>query len=183
MSATEGPVYTVERTPRGVRVEIPASRDWRVIGWIGTCAVMWGVIEILTARQLLQGRDPEEGATAFLVLWLALWSTGGIIMFSTLAWHLVGREVITITDRCWTYRAEAFGLGRTSVYHAIAVRNLRAVPYEPPPLFTQRSWPLPPVLGGSEGPLAFDYGSRIVRFGPSLDEMAAQRLVRALEDA
>jgi hypothetical protein len=179
----EGRLYTVERTPRGVRVVIPAQRDWLAIAWIAACAVVWGVVEILAARQLLHGRDPEEGATAFLVLWLALWSAGGIVLFCTLAWHLVGREVITITDTSWTYRAEAFGLGRTSVYHAIAVRNLRAVPYDPPPLFTQRSWPLPPVLGGGEGPLAFDYGSRIVRFGPSLDEVEAQRLVRALQHA
>ncbi|HEX7892527.1 MAG TPA: hypothetical protein VF522_24455 [Ramlibacter sp.] len=183
MSAMEGRLYTVERTPRGVRVTIPAQREWLAIAWIGACAVIWGVIEIVTARQLLAGRDPEEGAAAFLVMWLALWSTGGIILFSTLAWHLVGREVITITDRSWTYRAEAFGLGRTKVYHAIAVKNLRALPYDPPPLFTQRSWPLPPVLGGGQGPLAFDYGSRIVRFGPSLDTSQAMRLVRALEDA
>lgn len=179
----EGRLYTVERTPRGVRVVIPARRDWAIVAWVGLWAVVWGVVEIMTARQLLHGRDPEEGATAFLVLWLALWTAGGVLTFSTLAWHLVGREVITIDDRRWTYRAEAFGLGRTRTYHAMAVRNLRAVPYDPPSLFTQRSWPLPPLLGGGEGPLAFDYGSRIVRFGPALDELAASRLVRALQDA
>ena len=168
--------FHVEVTPDGLRVVIPARRNWFVvlflIAWLGG----WVFGEASASSQLLRHEDND---TAFLAFWLLGWTIGGAFAATAVVWQLAGREIISITSSTLLHRAEAFGLGWSRSYKASEVRNLRSTEYASSALANQRSW-LPPVTGSGFGPVAFDYGARTIRMAPSLEEAEAKMLVLEL---
>jgi hypothetical protein len=169
--------FQVETTTDGLRIAIPARRNWFVIlfllAWLGG----WTFGEISAAGELLH--HGEKTPTGFLVFWLAAWTLGGVFAVGAVLWQVAGREVVTANSSTLTHRIEIFGLGLSRSYRASEIKNLRATEYSVSPFSNQRAW-FPPLYGSGFGPVAFDYGARTIRLAPSLEEAEAKLLVHSL---
>ena len=170
------PPFRQDHRPGGVVVLIPARRRWLAIPFLGFWLVGWAFGEVMVARQLLLGAGP---ASAFLLVWLSLWTLGGAFAMTALAWSVAGREVVSVASRTFSVRREVLGIGRTWEYDADRVHNLR-VSTGGLDAFSGsggfRAW------GLSGGPVAFDYGARTVRFGAGVDEAEAASVIRELSE-
>lgn len=168
---------------------LPPRRMWfqRVI--LCVWLVGWGFGAVLVPMRELSGqiKAAPSGATsaappaAFLIMWCLLWYGGGLLALLWVLWQICGREVVTAKPDGLFLRREVFGLGRTRGYVAAQVRNLRLAPrpawWEG---FVARSAdPFAQWLG--EGAIAFDYGSRTVRFGAGVDEAEAADITATLQ--
>jgi hypothetical protein len=168
--------FHAETTTDGLRVVIPASRNWFTLLFMFVWLGGWIMGEKDVAGQLVAG---NKAPTAFLLLWLTGWSLGGLFAFSTVLWQLAGREILIVNSSALTHRVEVFGVGINRSYGASDIKNLRATEYSASPTFNQRAM-FPPLFGSGHGPVAFDYGARTIRIGASLEEAEAKSLVSSL---
>ena len=168
------PRFRSEVTPQGLRIVIPAGRNWLILlfllAWLGG----WVMGEVTVSKQLLN--STAKTPIAFLSFWLVGWTIGGTLAAGAVLWQLAGREVLTIDSMSLLYRIEAFGIGRSRSFRAADVKNFRSADYAFSPFMNQRTW-FPPIVGAGYGPVAFDYGARTFRIAPSLDEAEARILV------
>ena len=173
------PRYSLEQTAEGLRVTIPARRNWFVLLFLLVWFAGWLFGEVTVSNQVIHPvrNEPDR---LFLVVWLLAWTIGGAFAIAAAAWQLAGREVITFDSATLSHRVEAFGIGRTRTFRLADVRRLRATEWSNSPFSNQRMW-FPPVFGGGYGPLAFDYGARTFRIAPGLDEAEANMLVQELK--
>lgn len=169
--------FRAETTADGLRVVIPASRNWFamlfLLAWLGG----WTIGETNVAGQLLNAGDRTP--TGFLLFWLAGWTLGGLFVFATVLWQLAGREILTANSLALIHRIEVFGVGVNRSYGASDIKNLRATEYIASSTWSQRRM-LPPLFGFGHGLIAFDYGARTIRIGSSLEEAEAKSLVGVL---
>ncbi|MRW92097.1 hypothetical protein GJ699_19050 [Duganella sp. FT80W] len=169
--------FHAETTIEGLRVVIPASRNWFImlflVAWLGG----WTIGETNVAGQLLNPGDKTP--SGFLLFWLAGWTLGGLFAVGTVLWQLAGREILIANSLALTHRFEVFGVGVSRSYGASDIKHLRTTEYSPPPTMNQRAM-LPPFFGSGHGPIAFDYGARTIRIGSSLEEAEAKSLLNSL---
>jgi hypothetical protein len=175
------PRYSLEQTAEGLRVTIPARRNWFVLLFLLVWCAGWLFGEISAGNQLIHYSVRNEPERLFLAVWLLAWTAGGAFAIAAVVWQLAGREVIALDSATLSHRVEAFGVGRTRAFRVTDVRRLRATEWSNSPFSNQRTW-FPPVFGGGYGPLAFDYGARTFRIAPGLDEAEANTLVKELKD-
>jgi hypothetical protein len=171
-----------------------------LVGWaLGELAVVaWVVIVPLLLIESRFGMLPpgirdkiahdagESWAEVVLVgfVWLPFWTLAGIIAYRALRWQLGGREVILIHEGILELRREAGRRRRSESFELSGLRNLRYAP-EPavsgPTLSLTKSLRAAQVFLRSEGgSIAFDHGQRTHRFGISLGEAEARRLVATI---
>ncbi|HZV67344.1 MAG TPA: hypothetical protein VFG03_20860 [Telluria sp.] len=173
------PRYQLERTPGGIRVAIPARRNWFVILFISVWLVAWAFGERSAIEQLTDPQKPSQGA--FLFIWLIGWTLGGAWALLSVLWQMFGKEIIIVEHGVIVHSADILGIGRTRSYAANQVTRLRAVDYTSSMRSNQAAWK-PPFFGAAAGPIAFDYGARSIRIAPSLDEAEARLLVPKLTE-
>jgi hypothetical protein len=163
----------VERTAEGVEVVIPARRRWAKIGLLGTWLGFWAAGAAFVASQLFSGVAPTFEAVVLLA-----WLFGGGFFLLGFSWMLGGREEAALDAQTLILTRRVGRAARRRAYDRQAVRDLRVSP-EPstPQSGFLRQW----GIGG--GPLVFDYGSRMVRFGAGLDETEAKSVLAALREA
>jgi hypothetical protein len=163
--------YTVESTVDGIRISIPARRNWFIIlfliAWLGG----WFFGEVSAATELLNPRDKTP--SGFLAFWLLGWTLGGAFCIAAVLWQLAGREILTVNPSWLIHRVEVFGFGLSRTYLASDVKNLRGTDDAPSLFVNQRAW-FPPLVGSGYGPIAFDYGARTIRLAPGLEEAEAK---------
>jgi hypothetical protein len=182
---------TITEEPRGLRIVIPARRHALIVLFLGGWLVGWGFGEVFALGGVLSGLGIERvgpfqtpshtsgPALIFLAVWLVGWTTGGLWALYTCLWAMVGREIVTASDRAFTIKRDVQGLGRIREYATTQVRNLRVAPVVVGSLGTGAP---PRPRGMSFGPIAFDYGTRTVRFGGGLDEGEARQIVARIND-
>ncbi|NVM79510.1 hypothetical protein FHW83_005351 [Duganella sp. SG902] len=169
--------FHTEATADGLKVVIPARRNWVTVLFLSAWLGGWAMGETNVAGQLLHGGG--KTAAAFLVFWLVAWTLGGIFALGSVLWQLAGREVLTANSTALIHRVEIFGLGVNRSYAASGIKNLRATERPASPTSNQRVL-FPPLFGAGHGLIAFDYGARTIRTGSSLDEAEAKLLVSSL---
>lgn len=169
--------FYAETTTDGLRAVVPASRNWLtmlfLLVWLGA----WVAGETSAIDQLLNAKDGAP--PAFLLFWLAGWTLGGIFAFTSLAWQLAGREILTANALALTHRVEIFGVGISRTYQASDIKDLRTTESSGSPALNRWAT-FPPFFGSAHGLIAFDYGARTIRLGVSLDEAEAKMLVSSL---
>lgn len=162
-------LVAVHREPGGVTVALRPYRRWRNLG-VPVVVACTGLIVLLVVLRS-GARVPAVVPEVLLgVTGLAAWAASSII-----AWHLLGREVVTATPEALTI--ERFIIRRRSrrQYAPGRVVNLRAQPAGP---VMHRG-----RLVSAPAALAFDYEGRTVRFGAGLAGARAQALVVDLDAA
>lgn len=134
----------------------------------------------MVPTQFFKDDMPSE-AMAFTVVWLAVWTLGGLVAGYILAWQLAGKEVISVVGNQLTMKRDLWGFGRLKEFGFEHIQGLRVSPQRFNPFDISagvsgalRFW----GIGG--GSVAFDYGAKTYRFGSGLDEAEAKLAVDAI---
>ena len=151
----------------GVRIVIPAKRRWPQILGLLVFLVAWiyGIISI--TRQHSNQEMPSNVSIAVMIVFSGL-------VFYTLLWHLVGKEIVTVDGQWLKTRREIGRWGRTHEYMLAQIRDLRASQGHEQPRFSSG------MSGGTS--IAFDYGAKTYRFAVELDEAEAKEIVRTIKN-
>ena len=169
---------TVTDGPGGLRVLIPAKRNWFIILFMGFWLCMWAVGEFMVPIQFLKGEIP--GITVmFILAWLGAWTVGGAFAIYLWLWNLMGRQIITMHGHTLTTRRDIGGYGYDKEYDVSQVRDLRVSAMK------LNAWDYSASLqffGLGGGLVAFDYGAKTYRLGVGLDEAEANLVVGKITD-
>lgn len=165
-------VAVTAETVDGFEVTMPARRNIFALCFLPLWLVGWVFGEVAVSHELLTATslDPQR---LFLVVWLAGWTLGGGFALLIWLWMLAGRERVVLGHAALSVGRELFGLRRVKDYDLASVRNLRAGVVPGSAFATPAAARFAHVIGGS---LQFDYGSKTIRFGASLEEAEAKRL-------
>ena len=171
--AVPGNRAAVSQTPTGLEITVPAKRSVFIILFLAFWLVMWVVGEVSAFKQVAtSGKALSENL--FMVAWIGGWTVGGAFAIYTWLWTIAGKEKLRLAPPNLVLRREVFGLGRSREFDLAHVSNLRVstsnLSFMDPGSALQ-------FWGLTGGPIAFDYGSKTIRFGASLEESEARRLV------
>ncbi|HEX3409642.1 MAG TPA: hypothetical protein VHS07_05145 [Candidatus Binataceae bacterium] len=175
----------ISESPEGLIIRIPAKKNWLVILFLGFWMVGWITGESSAIHQMLRTHTShgavmsvqvQSGLSAFMVVWLAGWTMGGIFAAIVWLWNFAGVERIVLGPSTLAVKREIFGIGPLSEYELMSVSDLRisASPYN----FNNRMSPFPMM---NTGTIAFDYGPKTLRFGMGLDEAEAQQIIERMK--
>lgn len=156
--------------PDGLEIVIPGGRNLAVAIFLGLWMAGWLAGE-LNAIALLRRAGTSDPV---LLLWLAGWTAAGIVVAYVWLWVLVGRERVLLGASTLRLKRDVLGFGRTRVYPLSKVRNLRVAP---PPLRSGSSNLFLSLAGVVGGAIAFECEERTIRFGASIDEAEAHRII------
>ena len=169
---------TTSETSSGLEIVVPAKKNWFITLFLGLWLCGWAVGLFFVSTRFLSDDMPSE-VRLFSTVWIAAWMLGGAFAILVCSWSLAGKERILLSSNRIALKREIFGWGRTREYELVHVRSLRASqsPYNPADFRSGfRFW----GIGG--GSIAFDHGSKTIRFAAGLDEAEAQSLVARLVD-
>ena len=159
-------------TPRGLEFVVPAKRMICRTTVLGFWLCGWAFGEVTVINQLIS--RGHNGGGWFLLVWLALWTIGGVSALYAFLWSLFGKERVLLSHDRLSIRREVLGLSRAREYRLADIENLRVSPQSYSPFDFSSSlqfW----GIGG--GPIAFDYGASTVRFAASIAESEADSVV------
>lgn len=168
---------TITDTSQGVRIVLPNSRSWFVICFLGLWICGWAVAEYMVSLQLLHGDAPPEGEL-FMLAWFGVWTIGGLLALYALLWQTMGKEIVMVQGGTLKIRHDIGGQGFNKDYDLAHIRDLRATQVAFNPLDLSSSLQLWGVGGGT---IAFDYGTKVIRFGAGLAETEAKQIVAAIK--
>jgi hypothetical protein len=162
-------------TPAGLLINIPSTKNWFVILFIGFWLCGWLFGEVSVIRQLATGKT-AGGISLFMVAWLGGWTVGGAAAIYFWLWNIAGHEIVSLTPTSLTLRRDILGFGRSNEYDLPSVKNLRIA-------FTlaNTNLTIPAQSFGGGGSIAFDYGAKTFRFGGGLDDAEAAHLIDVLK--
>ena len=168
---------TITETSGGLRMVIPGSRSWFVIGFLGLWICAWAVAEVMVPAQFLKGDIPPE-AQSLTVAWFTVWTVGGLLAGYALLWQAVGKEMVALQGQAFILRRDIGGFGFDKVYDLAQMRDLRVGSSGFNPLDLSAALQLWGIGGGA---IVFDYKTMTVRFGASLDDAEAQQVLTAVK--
>ena len=176
------PRSTIVEEAEGLRIIIPAKRNRLIILFLGFWLSFWllvgGGFIVAAIVSLVRGTEGGGFMLAFALFWSVGWAFGAGFAGYTLLWQVAGREVVLVNSAALTTRREVWQFGRSREYDLMHVRDLRAAPVA----FNPWDWSGAMQFWGiSGGSVAFDYGAATYRFGTSLDEAEAKRLVETIK--
>lgn len=161
-----------------LEIIIPSKKNILIILFVSLWLMGWFVGETMVLGTLLFGKTPMGFETIFFIVWLSLWTIGGLSAIVILLWNVVGQEVITLSRDRLEIARKVFGIGPSKEYIVSEVKNLRI--FIDRNTFTRRS--VMSFWGFSGGLIKFDYGMKTVRFAQSIDEAEAVIILEKLKE-
>lgn len=164
----------MEETPEGLRIVIPVRANPFLLFFIGLWILMmaFGFIMMATDSRFHGEKGPP------VLMFLPFFLVFGPIVATVFLWNAFGKELILVRDKTLTLRGELLGLGRSRDFDLTQVKNLRPAPPSALPEWFASFQRFP---GFSAKTIFFDYGAKTFRFGPSIDEPEARRIIEAIE--
>jgi hypothetical protein len=167
----------VERRVEGLRIEIPAKRDWSVLAFLILFLVIWlaaGVAEIVEAAR---GEGELGGQLGPLII-LSLGCLWAVWLLSV---TFAGKEIATVTAGEFVLERVAWPHRREKRFRRDRIERLRTDAADRPERTFARMWNSQwEQFGLAGGSIVFDYGARTHRFGTKLDEAESRQLVELL---
>jgi hypothetical protein len=160
-----------------LQIVIPAKKDGFMILFLTIWLIIWAVAEIASPVALMNYKDEGIGVVVVLVVWLIVWTIGGLYAMFAWLWNTQGKEIISVSGQYLSVKNDVLGFGRWRQYESTQIRNLRvskgneswgSLDY------TMQCW------GLAGGLLAFEYGTRLYRFGMGVDESAAKEILHRI---
>lgn len=164
----------VRREIGGLTIVIAARRHWGLVLFLGFWLCGWLMGETFALKMLVSGRAGLVGSL-FLLVWLAMWTLGGVAAWVAFLGALTGEETIVLGPDAVSIRRSVLGVGRTRLVATRTLRNLRT---------TQATvgWVRASGKRGhlERGRIAVDADGETVRFGADLDEREAEYLISVI---
>ena len=113
-------------TPAGLVINIPSTKNFGLILFLGFWLCGWFFGEFSAIRQLATGKT-AAGISLFMVVWLGGWTVGGAAAIYFWLWNIAGHEIVSLTPTSLTIRRDILGFGRSNEYDLPSVKNLRIV--------------------------------------------------------
>jgi hypothetical protein len=164
----------VTRTRNELIISIPAPCNIVLLLFLSVWLIAWAVGEVFIPRQVVIGEIPLN---AFIFSWFVGWTIGGAFAIRSWLWMVRGREIVRVTRRVLGIRRRVWSFGSETQFDAAEIFDLR-VADDAFQLFGEED---PPQYGWNQGPLAFEYGGRTVRFGKGLRKAEAQEVVEEID--
>ena len=119
-----GPGSRIQELGSRLSVRFRPHRSWGQIVFLVLWLAFWsfGGIAALVALP-----DAGPGELAFMLLWLCGWVGGECAVITVIAWQLVGKELLILTDGHLEVRKELGRFARTKFYDVAFVRDIEAV--------------------------------------------------------
>lgn len=166
---------TLHESGDELSIWIPTRRRTWFLIYTGFPALLWLFGEMFLLAQLIGIR---LGSLPVAFFFLTGWTAMGLPLALPWLWMMFGRELIVVGPRTLTQRYELLpGFGRARHYDLTSVQHLRVSP-EGLDVGAGRMWLRMLHVGG--GSIAFDYGSRTVRMGVSVDEAEGRVIVERI---
>jgi hypothetical protein len=162
-----------------LKITIPSQKQWFQILFIGFWLVGWAFGEVTVLRSLISGNG-FGGPSLFMIAWLGGWTIGGGYAIYILFWQLVGNEIIQVSNYAITTSRSILGFGFPKEYSSEYIKTLRVS--SSPSSNDMFGWSRASrFYGVGGGLLAFDYGSKTVKFGAGIDEAEAKQILSEIQ--
>ncbi len=171
------PPFYVFNRPDGYRISIPVKSTWLVsapaLFFLSACclAVLYGIDRLIRYEAMTAQGIPALAAVFGMAVGC------GCILYWWL-WMVGGGETIAADDKKITIERDVLGIGRTTEFDLLFVRDLRVelLPPTPQTHLNMINW-----RGGGGCCVTFDYQGVPQYFGIGFFEDEANALVRAIE--
>lgn len=168
----------IEQDGSGLRVTIPAARDLAGTAFLGLWLIGWAFGEFAVFYFMFV-KPPEEPQTVFtqffLLVWLAMWTLGGVWALVTFLWAVAGKEIIELNSTTLKHRKQIPIFSRSRDYAVASIANLRPASVPQPTAAEQHN--MTTAMNFKDGAIAFDYGRATHRLGADLDEADAKYVI------
>ena len=151
----------------GFEIAIPAKQSLAVPLIVGPSLIVCGVRATSAALNLFFV-DGDRTSTPSLIAWTCLC----VFLLYVQLWMIIGVEYVVLREETLLIRREFGGFDRSKEYDLSRIVNLRVESGD-----RRRALHF---LGVGSGPIAFDYGSKTVRFGTGVHEIEAREIVEKL---
>lgn len=185
--------YTVKNLGTSHQFIIPSRKIWYVIATTGFGVLIWLAVSVILAiflpallNSVLNPTDVEEIGVLHLIIAAVIlasilfWAFLGLFIGRIFLWHIGGKEVIEVTPQSIKLRRQIFNLGRTEVYRAEGIKNLRFAPPSKAPDLPDTAID-PYGISLTIDWLAFEYEKKTVWFARSINEAEAKHLLEAIK--
>lgn len=179
------PRHKVQQLSGGVQIVLPSKKNYFAIIWYVLGLAMWTYITgsaVYITSLLLIGLDNDNGAWIFIefltFILLFLISLGAYVIYSLL-WQFTGREIIIVENSVLRISRQIFNWNKFLEYSTQDISNLRANNPQPV-LFAQTK--IFRNISGQNGMIAFDHGTKTVRFGFEIEEAEAKQIISVLQE-
>ena len=186
MTILKARVWTLEETPDGPRVVIPAPFLWPLSLFLGFWLCGWTAGEMSAARELWHLLRSADGWLAllpggFLLFWLAGWTAAGIFTWGIFLFSIQGREVVSLRGGQLRVRLETLlGLGWSWRFELAELAPPRLIVMPAPRSRGQGAAQAPGAAAPAYSGITLSGGGRKWRLGLGLDEAGARNLLYTL---
>jgi hypothetical protein len=154
----------------GLIISVPSRKKLGFILVLGLCAFAWLDLELLIIF-LFPYVFPRESNLLFLVVWSGL----GVLVIYSLAWQLIGKEEMLITNQLIKISKVVLGFKRSKEYPAAQISDLRITEFD---LYHPRD-------GIQQGLISFNYGAqtpdKYATFAAGVDEGEAKQIIAEIQ--
>lgn len=165
----------IERFGNSLSITIPSKKNWFVL--ILATVGLGGWVFGIGIASLMLGDESGGEANVFIIVWLVVWTIGGLLIIGSLLWGYFGKEQIDITNSEINFSKTVFGIGIKKRLAAKEVKNFRFNQVDES-MFGGGRWA---VYGLGPGKIKFDYGFKTYSFGLAVDEAEANYLIELLD--
>ena len=112
----------IQQDFNGLLIKLPAPKNILAIIFVSVWLCLWAYFARETFHTLQQ---PEEHQNYFLMVWLALWTLGGLQAVKNLLWSMFGKEVLEVTSSELSLKDDILGLGKKRTFSSQEVSEIR----------------------------------------------------------
>lgn len=172
---------TSQDTTEPLLIELAGRREWPVIIWLSLLVGTWGIAGGRAALSF-DNNLPLWFDLGFLFVWALVLA----FEIGVLAWYLIGREEIEVSDDHLVLRRITGPSRRQDQFQRDRIKRIRTTPFPRPLVRLYRmtyGWgDYIGTYGPSGGTVLFDHGRRTYRFGQKLSEDEAMGLATRVAD-
>lgn len=185
--------YIIKNLGESQQFIIPGRKIWYVIATTGFGAMIWTAGSVILTFFLpamfnsifnLAGAE-EVGVLQLIIAGVILatllfWAFLGVFIVRMFLWHIGGMEIIEVTPQSIRVRRQIFNVGRSSIYPAKRIRNLRFAPPSKAPDLPGSAVD-PYGISLTIDRLAFEYETKTIWFARGLDGAEAKHLLDTIK--
>jgi hypothetical protein len=151
-------------------VIIPIKRNLSQILILVILFCGWSLGEIFAIKSIL---NPEDGFSSINIFWIICWTVSGCYFIYMLLNHLFGKEIIIITSSIIRLKKDLLGIGPKK---DLDIRNISDIRISPNNIGSNYL----DLIDFKTGVIALNYGIKTYRFGNTIDEAEADKILNIL---